>query len=80
MRLDGDEMPADADDADAGHASGTYISAGRLSTPAEVGDILADVTEVPRVIGVFDPYSLISGGRRSQAMVQDGNNADRGDR
>ena len=26
MRLDGDEMAADADDGDAGHYSGTYIS------------------------------------------------------
>jgi hypothetical protein len=25
VRLDGDEMPADADDGDAGHFSGTYI-------------------------------------------------------
>jgi hypothetical protein len=25
VRLDGDEMPPDADDGDAGHATGTYI-------------------------------------------------------
>jgi hypothetical protein len=27
VRLDGDEMPADADDGDAGHYSGTYMVA-----------------------------------------------------
>jgi hypothetical protein len=27
VRLDGDEMAADADDGDAGHFSGTYIGA-----------------------------------------------------
>jgi hypothetical protein len=26
VRLDGDEMPADADDGDAGHSSGTYMA------------------------------------------------------
>jgi hypothetical protein len=34
-------MTADADDGDAGHLLGTYMAAGRLSTPAEVGDIIA---------------------------------------
>jgi hypothetical protein len=28
MRLDGDEMAADADDDDAGHLSGTYMDGG----------------------------------------------------
>jgi hypothetical protein len=28
VRLDGDEMPADADDGDAGHSTGTYIEIG----------------------------------------------------
>jgi hypothetical protein len=41
VRLDGDEMTADADDGDACHFLGTYMAAGRLSTPAEVGDIIA---------------------------------------
>jgi hypothetical protein len=31
VRLDGDEMPADPDDGDAGHATGTYIATERVS-------------------------------------------------
>jgi hypothetical protein len=31
--LDGDEMPADADDGDAGHATGTYIYAWGIRSP-----------------------------------------------
>ena len=30
VRLDGDKMPADAEDGDAGHATGTYIGLTRL--------------------------------------------------
>jgi hypothetical protein len=33
MRLDGDEMAADADDGDAGHFSGTYMAVDWSRTP-----------------------------------------------
>jgi hypothetical protein len=33
MRLDGDEMTADADDGDPGHYSGTYMAAEALADP-----------------------------------------------
>jgi hypothetical protein len=38
VRLDGDEMAADADDGDAGDVSKTYMAI--CSTSAEVGDII----------------------------------------
>jgi hypothetical protein len=38
VRLDGDEMPADADDGDASDVSKTYMAI--CSTSAEVGDII----------------------------------------
>jgi hypothetical protein len=38
VRLDGDEMPADADDGDASHFSGTYMAI--CSTSAKVSDII----------------------------------------
>jgi hypothetical protein len=44
MRLDGDEMTADADDGNAGHSSGTYILAVGSEAPLlSVGQLRLDL-------------------------------------
>jgi hypothetical protein len=48
VRLDGDEMAADADDGDAGHYSGTYICRGRLSRHLSFAECAIAAASSPR--------------------------------
>jgi hypothetical protein len=55
MRLDGDEMAADADDGDAGHATGTYISSVVVGSGFQGNDLVRLDEEARRSLGGLDP-------------------------
>ena len=53
-RLDGDEMAADADDGDAGHATGTYISSVVVGSGFQGNDLVRLDEEARRSLGGLD--------------------------
>jgi hypothetical protein len=54
MRLDGDERAADADDGDAGHAAGTYISSVVVGSGFQGNDLVRPDEEPRRSLGGLD--------------------------